>query len=210
MSGTASKEQITETRDLLGFVGEPVQVCFEFGTVWAFSDVDNEEHAERIAKGIAPILSFELLAALSELPHRMPMRWESLDDHTRQALGDAPTGLIEHDGGIVQRIVRRPVRVGGAVATGRWVTASRHVGPLGTLCEVAVLTTQRPRVAGNPVLEAALYGQGLAWLKSNGTVELVQRPEPSLRVPGPYQWQLCETIYAAACDVVVNTEPTTA
>lgn len=210
MTRYATKDQIAETRDLLGFVGEPVQVCFESGNVWVFTDVDKEEHAERIANGLAPIQSLELLAALSELPHRMPMPWSSLHDHTKQALVDAPTGVIERDRGMVQRIARRPVRVGGALATGRWSAASRHVGPLGTLCEVAVLTTQRPRVAGNPVLEAAVYGMGLAWLNSNGTVELVQRPEPSLRVPGPYQWQLCEAVYAAACCVGVTAEPTTA
>lgn len=209
MTGDPSKDQIAKTRDLLGFVGEPVQVCFEFGTVWAFADVDEKEHAQRIANGVDPILSFELLAALCELPHRMPVAWASLDDQTRRALGDASTGIIERDGGVVQRTVRRPVRVGGAVATGRWSAASRHVGPLGTLCEVAVLTTERPRVAGNPVLEAAVYGQGLAWLNSGGTVELVQSPEPSIRVPGPYQWQLCEAIYAAACEII-SAEATTA
>lgn len=205
-----SRDQIAEAGNLLGFVGEPLEVRFGFGIVWAFNEVDKPEHIERTASGVAPILSLELLAALSELPHRMPTPWASLDDHSRQALADAPTGLIERDGGMVQRIVRRPVRVGGAVATGRWSVASPRVGPLGTLCQVAVLTTERPRVAGNPVLEAAVYGLGLAWLNSDGTVELVQRPEPSLQVPGPYQWWLCEMTYSAVCDAVVSAVPTTA
>jgi len=201
--------QVSAAGRLFGFTGTPTLVRFESGALWVFATVDDIEHDERDARRVDPVLDLGLLAALSELPHRMPVPWTSLDEHTRTVLTDPPPGLIRRDSGMVERLVRRPVRVSGAFACGRWSAASRHVGPLGTLCEVGVLTPQRPRPSGNPVLEAAVYGQGLAWRSPDGDVHLVQRPERSLRVPGPYQWWMCEQVYAAVTATTV-TAPTTA
>jgi len=202
-------DAVTMVGDRFGWSGQPVEVAAPHGTVWVFAELDEFEHDDRRDRDVGSVTDLAVLAALTELPHQMPVPAASLAPHTRQVLDTAPPGIVRaSDDGHVERLVRRPVRVHGAVAAGRWSTVNRHVGAFGTLAEVAVLTRQRPRPAGGPTLQAAVWGQGLAFWAPDDTIEVVQHPEPSLRLPGAYQWWLTEIVYWAMTARTVTASPT--
>ena len=186
--------------ELFSWRGEPIEVQSPTGVVWAFAEADDDELEARGRAGLGAMLDLELLAALTELPYGTPIRRDALDHRIRRQLDRAGTAIVERCGEWLTRSVRRPLRVNGAFAVGRWSSASRQVGPFGTLCPVGVITRHRPRPSGRPTVEAAVWGQGLVWWTPDDDVEVVQSAEPSLRLPGAYQWWLCEMVYASIVD----------
>lgn len=185
---------------MLGFDGHPVTVEFPFGSVCTFVTVDQHEVASRRQHQIDPITDLGALIALNETPHGFVMPWSAFDTTTRGLVEQVPEALIRVTDDAVERVVARPVRVTGAVAAGGWAEASRHVSPLATLCSVGVVTSENPHQAGSPSIEAVLYGIGLIYTSTHGAPHLVHEPSPSPRLPGPYEWWLCEVVYAALLD----------
>jgi hypothetical protein len=188
---------IARTGEVFGFGRRPVAVSlYGGGPLWVFAETDAGEHEHRSATGVKALADRRLLGVLADLPYGQAVEWARLDRRTR-ALLQCRSDVVRRTDQTVTRTVRRPVRISGAVASGRWANVAERLGSLRTVCPIAVLTSQRPRTAGIANVEAAVLGYGLAWIAPGGEIRVAQHPDSSQRLHRGFEWWVFELTYEA-------------
>lgn len=162
-------------------------------------DVDEEEIAYRSRIGIPALTDRRLLRHLAGLPYLEPIRRADLSASALRVLGEAPEGLLEFTGGHVRRMVRPAVVLRGASTQGcDWRAGLNAVSPFAAFCPRMFVLTAEATDVDDAVLEASVYGIGLAQATDDRSVRI--RVHPQRRGPtfGPASWRVRESALAAA------------
>lgn len=162
----------------------------------AFALIDETEHEARRRSANRAILGLRSLAALCELPHRIPVPQASLSPAVRKELAQLPGWAVHLGGNVAERRVNTPVRLAGVIAAAtRWQAAGAILGEFVTVApRVAVLRAGEP-LRPEVHAEAMLWDIGL--VREGDVPEVLLEPGPPSIEHGPFQWWLAERTYAA-------------
>lgn len=185
----------------LDWPGEPVAISNLEAPVVAVVVVDENEHHARQGSSVGAVPDLRALAALWELPHRLPVPMGDLPAPLRSRLRALPTSVVDLDVDSVERRVRMPVRISGVVAAAD--TWPRSAAALGAFVTVA------PRVAVLGVshsVPVAIHAEAVVWeiglFRAGASPEVLLAPGPAAIEHGPFQWWLAERAYAAWLRIV--------
>jgi hypothetical protein len=116
--------------------------------------------------------------------------------------------LVEEVVGGVRRRVGPPVSVTGALATGRVLRRLlARVGQLSAIAPMAVLVHGEVEPTDAALLDAVLYGIGVA-AEVGGQRKALVEPEPVETFSGPFQWWVSELAYRELAPELDQSEPT--
>ena len=162
--------------------------------VGVFAVIDASEHEARHKAGIGPIANLRTLAALSELPHGIQVPLASLASEVLCRLPEMPA--VRLDSNVVQRRVRPPARLVGAVTgAAAWREAATALGAFVTTApRVTFLGADEP-LSTQIEAEALLWEIGL--VRRGEMPEVLLLPGEPVVEHGPFQWWLAESAYAA-------------
>ena len=181
--------------EAFGFSGQPVEVKLREGPVQLVVRIDEGEHARRCDAGLGAIISRKVLTALWELPTGAAIPESSLPAWVADRLQGAPAAVVERRGDSLIRAVRPPLRIGGALAIARRADrALARVGQVSALTPMAVVVLGAVDPADPIVLEAQLYGVGVASVLG-GDVTTLAAAAAVTPMPGPYLWWVTELAY---------------
>lgn len=186
---------LAQSAQAFGFVGDVVKINLPDGPVALAVRLDEHEHARRTRAGLGAITDREVVTALWELPHAIPVEQLAIPAWARPLLDRAPAAAVVTDGSSLMRKNQPPLTVFGALAVGRSLERLvRRVGQLSAVAAMAVVVQGDVDPADPWMLNAALYGMGVASSKSG---QLTPVSEPSHIIPtlGAYRWWICELAY---------------
>lgn len=172
-----------------------------FGVAVLQLDIDDAEHERRQAAslGVATGHGFGGLDVLMALPHGLPVPLESLSDHQRAYIRQAPAGICTVSDGQVVRHVTRPCQV--LLATVRAESASQlaldAAEKFTAFCAREVIITRAPSVHyPEKLLEFGYYGIGVCLQHPDGHLETLVEPRPwRTKRHSPAAWWFAETAY---------------
>lgn len=180
---------------VFGFSGQLVRINLPAGPVAVTVSLDEHEHSRRARSGLGAITDRELVTAMWELPHAVQVRKSALPAWALSLLGRAPAAAVVSRGEWLTRESRPPVCVSGALAVGRSLERLLHrVGQLSAVASMAVVVQRDVDPADPWMLDAALYGVGVA-RSDNDVLTTVSQPEPVTPTLGPYRWWISELAY---------------
>ena len=186
---------LAQSARVFGFAGDVVKISLPDGPVAMTVSLDEHEHTRRARLGLGAITDREIVTALWELPHAMPVEQSAIPDWARPLLDRAPTAAVAADGGALIRENRPPLTVSGALAVGRRLERLvRRVGQLSAVASMAVVVQGDVDRADPWMLNAALYGIGVASSRG-GQLTPVSEPRHIVPTLGAYRWWICELAY---------------
>ena len=197
---------LAHSAQAFGFVGEVVKIKLADGPLAVTVSLDEHEHARRARVGLGAITDREVVTALWELPHAMPVEQSAIPTWARPLLDRAPTTAVVTEDGSLIREHRPPLNVTGAIAVGRLPERLvRRVGQLSAVASMAVVVQGDVDPADPWVLNAALYGMGVATCRS-GRLTPVSEPNHVIPTLGAYRWWICELAYKQilACEQIAE------
>ena len=180
----------------LRWPGDPVAIPGLEGPVAAVVDIDENEHEARRGAGLSALLDLRSLAALWELPHRIPIADQVLSSTLTTRLGGVPPWAAVVRDHTIERLVRPPVRISGVVANAAtWRRSATALGAFVTVAPRVALVAECDPVTVDVHAEALVWEVGL--FREGLGPELLVEPGPPQVEHGPFQWWLAERAYAA-------------
>lgn len=163
---------------------------------WIAFRYDRPEAARRAACGLGPVLAWDLLDTLMELPAGLPVPAAALTQPARRRVCRAPVGVAHVSGGQVIRDLVPAVTPLLAIITARdWASGLTRASRFAPYCRRMVVGPRLP--AGGKVLQAAArLGIGVAVRGGPGATEVLLEPQPVEDwQPTTAWWRFCEVIY---------------
>lgn len=163
---------------------------------WVACRHDRLERVRRNAYGLGPVLSWDLLDTLMDLPAGLPVPITSLTRPARRRLIAAPPGIARISAGQVTRDLVAAVNPLLAVVTANdWMDGLRRASRFGPYCRRLVVG---PDLAGTAAVmsTASELGIGVAVRNGRGCAEVLSEPEQVHGwQPTTAWWRFCEVIY---------------
>jgi hypothetical protein len=168
-------------------------------TAWMAFRLDRREAARRQAVGLGPVLAWDLLDTLMELPAGLPVPAAALTGPARRRVSGAAAGVARVSAGAITREVVPAVTPLLAVVLARdWDTGMARASRFATYCRRMVAGSGIP--GDDQLATATRAGIGIAVRPWPGAAaEVVLEPEPVLDwQPTTAWWRLCELVYDQA------------
>ncbi len=168
-------------------------------SAWIAFRYDGCEAGRRAAYGLGPVLGWDLLDTLMDLPAGLPVPAAGLTRPARRRVGRAPAGVVRVSGGQVTRDLVPAVTPLLAVITARdWTSGLARASRFAPYCRRLVVGP-RPVAVGEVLQTAGWVGIGVAVRSGAGGAELLLEPEPVKDwQPTAAWWRFCEVIYGHA------------
>jgi hypothetical protein len=168
-------------------------------SAWVVFRYDRSEAGRRAACGLGPVLAWDLLDTLMDLPAGLPVPADDLTQAARGRVCRAPAGVARVSAGEVIRDLVPAVTPLLAVITVRdWASGLTRASRFAPYCRRLVVGPRA--IAADEVLQTAVrLGIGVAVRAGAGTAELLLEPEPVQDwQPTTAWWRFCEVIYGHA------------
>jgi hypothetical protein len=164
---------------------------------WVAFRYDRAEATRRAALGLGPVLAWDLLDTLMELPAGLPVPAAALSPQARRRVSRAPAGVVRVVGGEVTRDLVPAVTPLLAVVTAReWGSGLARASRFAPYCRRIVIGPGFP--ASGTLAAAARLGIGVA-SAAHRSAEVLTEPEPVRDwQPTTAWWRFCEVLYGHA------------
>jgi hypothetical protein len=155
-------------------------------------DLDDAELDRRRSRDVGAIVDRATINALWELPADINYPAAALPAWVVERARKTPAVDV---GEVIRRNVRPPLAIRGAVASGaRLPTLLDVLGPLSSVCPIAVVLASTPQPHSASFLQAKRFGVGVA-VRRDIDLEVVLPPEMHSPELGAYQWHVAEVVY---------------
>jgi hypothetical protein len=168
-------------------------------SAWIAFHYDRSEAGRRAACGLGPVLGWDLLDTLMDLPAGLPVPAGALTRPARRRVSRAPAGVARICGGQVIRDLVPAVTPLLAIITARgWADGLARASRFAPYCRRMVVGPELP-TDGAVLHTAAPLGIGVAVRGRTGAAEVLLEPEPVEDwQPTTAWWRFCEVIYGHA------------
>jgi hypothetical protein len=167
--------------------------------VWMAYRLDKREWQRREACGLGPVLEWDLLDTLMDLPAGMTVPAACLRSPVRHRLATAPPGVVSSGaGGLTRTVVPAVVPLLAVVSTRDWRQGLAAASRFAVYCRRLVVATDPGEACEDMLAAARAQGTGVA-VGCPGRASVLFAPPP---VPGweptPAWWRFCEEVYGQA------------
>ena len=165
-------------------------------SAWIAFRCDRSEAGRRAACGLGPVLAWDLLDTLMDLPIGLPVPAAALTRAARRRVCRAPAGIARLSGGQIIRDLAPVVTPLLAIITARdWAGALARASRFAPYCRRMVVGPMLP-ADGDVLRTAARLGIGVAVRGGPEAAEVLLEPEPVEDWQPTTAWfRFCEVIY---------------
>jgi len=166
---------------------------------WIAFRCDQPEAARRAACSLGPVLAWDLLDTLMELPAGLPVPASALTQPARRRVCRAPAGVARvSDGQMIRDLVPAVTPLLAIITARDWASGLARASRFAPYCRRMVVGPGLP-TEGEVLRTAARLGIGVAVGGGAGAAEVLLEPVPV----GDWQpttawWRFCEVIYGYA------------
>ena len=154
------------------------------------------EAARRVACGLGPVLAWDLLDTLMDLPAGLPVPATALTRPAHRRVCQAPAGVVQISGGqVIRDLVPAVTPLLAIVAARYWPSGLVRASRFAPYCRRMVVGPGLP-ADGDILRTAARLGIGVAVRGGPGAAEVLLEPQlVEDWQPTTAWWRFCEVIY---------------
>ena len=163
---------------------------------WIAFRYDAPEVSRRAEFGLGPVLAWDLLDTLMDLPAGLPVPTTALTPSAQRRVDRAPEGVARiSPNRVIRDLVPALTPLLAIVVTRDWDTGLVRASRFGSYCRRMVVGP-RDSVSGETANTAARLGIGLAVRGERGATEVTQEAPPvDDWQPTTAWWRFCEVIF---------------